>query len=144
MAGGRQYASLLVIIAQAMRAILLASATAVSLRELRWSRDCNQSVICRLLGRMPDQAACQLPGPTVNSLGGSSSTGDPRLRGALNFEANLQLSRTRLMVGTAYQRKRTVRIQNDNSRKSYAPNRQQFQALSLLCAHAYDTTCDMR
>ena len=86
MAGGRQYASLLVIIAQAMRAILLASATAVSLRELRWSRDCNQSVICRLLGRMPDQAACQLPGPTVNSLGGSSSTGDPRLRGALNIQ----------------------------------------------------------
>ena len=72
-----------------MRAILLASATAVSLRGLRWSRGRNQSVICRLPGRMPDQAARQLPGPTVNSLGGElPSIGEPRLRGALNFQTN--------------------------------------------------------
>ena len=49
---GRRYVSPLFIIAQAMRAILLASATATSLRGLRSSSARNQSVICRLPGRM--------------------------------------------------------------------------------------------
>ena len=49
---GRRYVSPLFIIAQAVRAILLASATATSLRGLRSSSARNQSVICRLPGLM--------------------------------------------------------------------------------------------